>query len=404
MKLAGYVDEISRVSISGWAIDRAVPDRPTPVAIFVNGVEVTRIAPHIYRPDVKKLWTGATGNYGFEFRFNAPLSIFSKHHVAVRFLATGSILNNGEMTLDRIAVPPPAEPSGPMPVLLNGMGRSGTTLMMSRLSRHPEIVVGTRYPFEIKLASYYSLAFRTLVSTADRLNSTNPDSMTAQEFYIGFNPYNQPGFHSIIKDPNCLFKYFNITAPAQIGDAFRKVIWNYYDILKVDQGKLSARYFAEKVGLEDVSRYGPRVLFGQVREIFLVRDLRDYLCSAHKFWNHSKSESLHSMLGAANHILKIQERAENDTVFLRYEDCVMKPSETMEKVKQFLGLQKLFSSSSEEESSLFHVHATSNSPASSIGRWKTELTEEEIAVCNTTYSEFLERFGYFDSELEPNLA
>jgi len=43
---------------------------------------------------------------------------------------------------------------------------------------------------------------------------------------------------------------------------------------------------------------------------------------------------------------------------------------------------------------LFDRHATSESPAASIGRWKHELDAEQIAACERQFGWFMDMFGY----------
>jgi hypothetical protein len=420
MALTGHVDEISRQVVTGWAMDTDHPDQNVRVVIVINGQEHTRLTTSILRPELKEaakasiqspsLRETITGRYGFELIFNPCLSVFAEQRIEVKFDATGLILPKGSRTLRRppsaqatsvpmearILTPLPHTSGSLFPIILTSAGRSGGTLLMQKLASHPQIVVAERYPFEIRLAAYYSAAFRTLISNADRQNSTNPDTMFGQrnQYSIGFNPYNRPGFYSLAKNPQSLEHFFEEFVPTTLGRTFRELLLKYYTILQVDQDKLGARYFAEKGDLDEAARQGPRIFFDTVREIVLVRDPRDLLCSFISFWKNTMNDAVQQLKSATSRLRSIHDRADSDTIFVKYEDLVTKSVETMEQIYQFVGLDSTTGPGRAEETSLFQKHGTSATPEASIGRWRADLSQEAIAVCDQAFRPFIERFGY----------
>jgi hypothetical protein len=419
MALRGHVDEISRQVITGWAMDTDHPDQNVRVVIVVNGRVHMRITADVFQERLRKaakafinrrsLRDTITGKYGFEFIFKPGLSVFAEHHIEVKFDATDLILPMGSRTLRRLQsvqampltqghtlTPAPKASGSLLPIIVTGAGRSGSTLLMQRLAGHSQIVVAERYPFEMKLAAYYSAAFRTLISDADRQNSTNPDTIFAQinRYSIGFNPYNRPGYYTVVSNSQLLESFFEEFVPTALAQTFRRMLLEYYTILQVDQNKLGARYFAEKGDLDEAARQGPRIFFGTAREIVLLRDPRDLLCSSTSFWKTSSSDALQRLKSATKRIQSIHAAGDSDTIFVKYEDLVTKPEETMEQIYQFLGLANTPGPGREQETSLFEMHGTSATPLASIGRWRADLSEEVIAVSDKEFRPFLERFGY----------
>ena len=154
MALSGYVDEISRGVVTGWAADLEPPGRPVEITITVNGERRTT---YIYPEGLTKVCAGSTGRFRFEFRFNPPLSIFKDANVAIRYADAGNVINRGEKLIPAIGSLRPLDAtSGMLPILINGAGRSGSTLLMQYLSLHPAVVVARMHPYEIKLVSYYA--------------------------------------------------------------------------------------------------------------------------------------------------------------------------------------------------------------------------------------------------------
>ena len=82
---------------------------------------------------------------------------------------------------------------------------------------------------------------------------------------------------------------------------------------------------------------------------------------------------------------------------IRYEDLVRQQEQTITDVLHFLDLQvdpnifRVLESKAEER---FQSHGTSKDPAASIGRWQTELSDEEKQIAHTIQGELLSQFGY----------
>ncbi|HEX4262152.1 MAG TPA: sulfotransferase [Acetobacteraceae bacterium] len=402
MRLAGRVDVLTRQSMSGWVGDRDGERTAIPLLVLLGGREYARLTVGAAAGTI------AGGRelvrIGFDHDFRPPLSLYSPNRLEVRFAETGEPVPGGTRSFPAIQVQIAPPPSPLAPLLLTALGRSGTTLMMSRLAEHPRIVVARTYPYEVKLLAYYSAAFRTLVASADRRNSSEPGPMTRprHRFFIGHNPFNAPNLFNVASDPATLATFFDETVPARFAATFRELLLDYYGILQRDQGKAEACYFAEKTAVDEVSRRGPGVFFPDVREVVLVRDPRDVLCSRKAFWKDDARTAIANLRAQLASLIHIRKQSHGHRTFVRYEDLVHRPEQTLAPVWEMLRLDPPTTveravADSEGDGAMFRRHATSGSPAASIGRWSRDLSAEEIAACREAFAPFLDAFGYAEA-------
>jgi Sulfotransferase family len=391
MASVGRADEISRKSVIGWAADNENVAAEVELAIVVNGKEMGRIRAKDFRDDLTSIAPGATGRYGFEFKFEPALSLFDDHNIEVKVADTDRVLPGGARKLSRPTMM--AQPL--LPILVTSSGRAGSTLLMQYLSQLPEVVVGYAYPYELKLANYYSAAFSVLAADEDRMNSTDPETMFDGKFrhLIGSNPYTRSGHHGKRPLPYTR-QFFDVRVPAIFAETFRSILLEYYTSLKSEQNKPSARFFAEKSSLDEVARKGPRIFFGTVREVVLVRDPRDQLCSSKAFWKLSSQQAMRLVIMASNRLEDIFQKADSDMIVVKYEDLVTDTAKTMQRVLGFIGVERSNGLGLEHDEKVFAVHATSKTPAASIGRWRTDLSEEEIEQCERHTEGYMKVFDY----------
>jgi hypothetical protein len=280
------------------------------------------------------------------------------------------------------------------PVLLTTMGRTGSTAVMATLAQHPNVVVAGARPFEIELGCYYAYALRTLVANGDHEVSLSTDRITATEnrYHIGFNPYFRKGHGNVFKSPTALDNYMTNRLPPRLATAFREIILDYYEEVARDQGMNFPIFFAEKSLPERDSRLGIRYMFPKIKEIVLIRDLRDVVCSAKSSNGSAFDRVMDATKTAARQLMAIDAEKDSSVMFLKYEDFVLDNVQIMAKVFRFLGLAPAIANE-DSMNTLFTTHATSSTPATSIGRWKLDLTPEQCEKCEA-FNTFLEHFGY----------
>lgn len=392
MALRGHLDEVSHRRVYGWVIDTDHPESELQIVVTVDGHEYGRCAANQFRPNLKQhLGDGATGNHEFCLKFEPTLSPFRQHDVQVTVVGFPHQQLPGNQ---RIIPAATVTRSARAPLLVTSTGRSGTTMLMSEFLRHPQIVVADSHPYEIKLISYYASAFRALVSEADRENSTHPDQMFTgpNRYRIGHNPYFMSGLFGVIKNDERMAHLFERVIPSALARDFRDFIDRYYQLVSEDQGKADARFFAEKCDIDEAAREGARMFYMPVREVVMVRDARDLLCSAKAFWKHSLEDALRTLESTLPRLADISRAAGEDTLIVRYEDLIRDPVETRRRMYQFIGIDLPAAASSGD--ALFGVHGTSRDAAASVGRWQQDLEEAEIDRCEDLFADYLTCFGY----------
>jgi Sulfotransferase family len=396
--MQGYVDILSRTRIAGWAANSDRPEEEVAVRIIIDGKSVRGVA-NLEHPMLisRPPFPNATGRYRFRFEGHPlPLSPFTDHQIEVVFANTGAPVPGGS---DRIpAAGAAGSATGRRPVVLTSTGRAGSSLLMARLAQHPDILVAGDHPHEILFLSYYTRVFCTLVFESDRERSTKPDTMFAPSarFFIGFNPNHLP---PPLRDSE-MRRYWRETAPAILRQTCTDLINAYYDAVAQKTGKPSATHFVEKIGTNAIVREAANFMFGPVDEIVLVRDPRDIICSSKQFWRTEFSDSIRNLRGQYGVMSHPAIEAGARRHVMHYEMLVTQPEATMRDLFAFLRVSDFdLQIDKEKESRVFRSHGTSQSPEATIGRWRKELTADEVRTATNELRAFIEHFGY-PTELE----
>jgi hypothetical protein len=398
MPVTGFVDAISRLSVAGWAADTDDPDGIVEISVERNGGEEARAPAGKPREDLRRLGKYGAGNHGFTITFDPPLSHREVHHILVRELASQQVLEGGELIIQARdlgdAFGSLFESPKPVPgaVLVTCHGRSGTTLLMKRLRGHPQIAVAGPPPYEIKLATYYAGALEVLTLPGDWEKSSRPDGLGRDPFYIGRNPFFTASTAAGI-DADLMYTFFYSKSRQHLAGSFREIIAGFYGLASRELGRGPPAYFAEKCDVFGAARAVAREMFPKVREIVLIRDMRDVLCSSHAFFEPG-SVTPSSLGEYAERFVHLQREAKEDVIFVRYEDLVSDEGTTLARIAAHLELERSFEPTELANDKLFARHATSASVEASIGRWRRELSPQQQRLCADIFGDFLRQFGY----------
>lgn len=411
---SGHVDAVSRRTVSGWAADDERPHASLTVSIIVDGAFVADVTADRPRPDLARLGRYGDGKHGFLLTFPEPLSPHEDHTLLVRFAEDGVRLPNGEHRIPGVPLAPPAAevsaeaPAAPAvhgaaagqnvslltPILVTAPGRSGTTLLMRLLARSPAIVAAELVPYELRQLSYYSVAFNVLTQGADLEQSTHPDRLEGDGFHIGFNPFHSQQYARAFRAEAPLRDFYDQYVPDRLAVCMRDLVQTFYQRLAQDKTKLNARYFAEKGNnLHRPTRDFTRRLFGRVRELVILRDPRDVLCSHVAYFSSPPEKAYAQLTHAARQLLAIRGEQRDDIHFLKYEDMVRGDAACFAALSAFLETD-IRADEGDEGQDVFARHGTSVSPAASIGRWRVHLSREQRDRCADEWQRFLNTFGY----------
>jgi hypothetical protein len=296
------------------------------------------------------------------------------------------------------------------PLLVTGAGRSGTTLLMSLLSKHPEILVAREAASEFRQATYLWYAAHVLTGPANFDYSMKPDAFEnpVDQVAIGYNPYTSHVYGRQLGS-SAVLEWQDRDFAAATCDFICKQIDIFVSALARDYGKTRVRYYAEKTLVSRALNF-VRNIYPDEREIFILRDPRDVFISAREFNRRRGGESfgrdkiptdVEWLLGICRDVevvARSYESSRSRGIRVRYEDLIR---ETRREVARIVGwleidsrervVDELMSAVSEEVRA---GHGTSRTARESIGRWRTELTDEEKCVVVASFGETLAALGY----------
>lgn len=255
------------------------------------------------------------------------------------------------------------------PFVILGAGRSGTTYLHSILGRHSRVAITN----EAKLLDILSVADVFLRIPAYQWFEDNQGSI---------NPEYIPVFTPIFRKHAraALEEFYRAQFPGERfthwGDKLLTVKW--------PQSLIE--------------------MFPDMKVIVQVRDARDAVCSS-RAWN-ERPEVRAAIDVASTTTVEDIARSWADTYaglephlgtchVVRYEELMETPHHVVRGVLRFLGLDLEDACVEElERKNEFISHGTTSHPSHSIGRWKTDLTPEELARVEQICSKMMHRFNY----------
>jgi hypothetical protein len=294
-----------------------------------------------------------------------------------------------------------------VPLLLTSMGRVGSTWLMRLLAQHPRIASYPIFPYEIRTGAYWMHMLRVLSEPANHAQSRALQGFHNNLSSVGPNPFSgQP-----VKSNAELRSWFARAYPERLLAFCQSCVDDFYIQVAHQTGKSAPLYFIEK----HQPSYVPWMVkeaYPRSREVFLVRDFRDMLCSTIAFnqkrgfaafgRERAKSDLEHvHLLGLDAQQLRRSWKERASTAHLvRYEELVLHPTQTLKALLDYLDLDEAPSAiesmieNASEEGSAMREHRTSRDPVASVGRWQHDLDASLQAACHEAFGESLKEFGY----------
>lgn len=390
--------------IGGWAVGTAAPVRH----VFVAHRRNTLVSAPVDgpRPDV----AAALGNRRGADRSGFSLEISLRGLPPRCRLDVGAELTDGgRPTVAELHVARPTR-AGPCvarrrPLLVNAIGRSGSTWLLRLLAEHPEILVRRQYPYECNVLSWCGHAALVLAAPATAAAAAAHHTFADDRTVVGPAPANLPSVPPRVADWlgdghwDALRRYVGAAADG------------FYAAVAADQDEPDTTCVAEKVtGVH--TPWVAREIWADVREAFLVRDPRDVFCSMRAFNARRGFPSFGEGETAptADWLTRFGEVAEEwlfewtlrrqEAHLVRYEQLVREPDAALGALCAYFGVADganviagVIARARAGEAELAG-HRTSPTAERSIGRWRRELSAAQARAVHSALAPVLAGFGY----------
>jgi GT2 family glycosyltransferase len=305
------------------------------------------------------------------------------------------------------------------PLLVTTLGRTGSSWLALLLSCHPGVVAYRPFEYEARTVSYWMEVLRTLAAPASYIQSVLPE-LYRGHWWIGDERPSPLPLHLEGRD-TVMPQWLGRESVEVMAGFCQSRIEDFYREVARTEGVDAPRYYAEKCWPE---HFTPRIvaeLYPEGREIMLVRDFRDMVCSIlgynakrgfASFGRESADtddEFIRELRDSAVRMLESWQEREETAHLLRYEDLVLDAEATLAGVFEYLELDGNPATVRRVIEEAEHLnldgqadHKTSSSVAASVGRWRHELSPKLIEACEESFGDILAAFGYEDaSEASP---
>ena len=269
------------------------------------------------------------------------------------------------------------------PFFILGSGRNGSTLLASTLSQYQNIHI----PPEQFVLPYAIMKFRLFnFFSWERLTKIIWNDYKKEESTTNWKFY-----HENFKDSESLKGILDKVYSSSTNKKFK--IWGD----KTPQNT----YFIKHIF----------PVYPNAKYLFIVRDGRDVVNSLVKMMHTNKkyqSYSEHQLFQRATELWNksinvydwLQKKGAN-LLLVKYEDFTSNPDKTINEIASFLNVELGNLQETEKDKSMgvqnmsHHQNLSKPITTSSIGKWKKELSQEQISSIQSSIEENLNRFKYF---------
>jgi Sulfotransferase family len=400
--ISGTSFDRTTFEVAGWLIGTRSQARE--VQLWDRDILLRTIPVNVARPDVVAVHAGAPERTGFS-SLVGTLGLEPDFKLELRaVLEDGTVAELGVICGSRQAIA--SAQTRMSPVLVTSLGRTGTTLLMGLLSAHPAIVGERTYPYEIFPARYWLHLLRVLGEPADHAESSHPSTFASDLRRIGHNP-----FHTVSATNHSeLADHLGRSYVERLARFCQESIDEFYAAVAAADRKRDAQFFVEKFQPDHLPRLAWE-LYPRAKEIILVRDFRDLICSVFAFNGKRQTaefgrdqvasdEDYVRYIGwGAERLVNAWKSRCTISELVRYEDLATRPAETLKRLLTYLELDPEPETIDEMVRAAFDhpavdSHRTSQSVEESIGRWQRELPPSLLPAIREALDEPLSAFGY----------
>jgi hypothetical protein len=406
---AGMDSDAYAVEIRGWAVGDGAPVKAVEVSLGAKNSTI-RVDLGEPRPDVAPGFPEAAHAEGSGFR--AVVGVLEHRgsfgmEIRAR-LADGTSARIGWIEGNRSPIATGVEPSI-QPLMLNTIGRSGSTWLAGLLSSHPEVIGYRAMEYETRVATYWTSVLQALAQPRSYLSQIVPVNLeTDRTWWLGDHATGTPH----LADP-ALEGWLGKEAVEEIAALCQSRIEAFFERVAKEEQKQNPRFFLEKFLLEPVVLDLLTEVFPGTKELVLVRDFRDVASSVLAFNRKrgylafgresvdSDAEYIRAIASPqAVALLRRWREREEQAHLVRYEDLLLEPEETLRAICEYVGIDSSEKAvadtldTARRRSPNMDHHRTAKDPEATVNRWVDDLDPDLIEVCAEALDEPLEAFGY----------
>ena len=407
---AGSEQDIYALTFAGWALGMHVP--VVAVELHHAGLMIAELEVNISRPDIEGgypafKWARSTG-------FGASISSLRLHPdfevIIILRLEDGSRSGFARVTGRREPLRSTYEPRF-SPLMVTTLGRTGSTWLIRLLGLHSDLLNYRPFQLEPRAATYWLDLMVSLSEPAASFNQLDADVDFERPWWLG-----KGGRVAQLPDPK-LQAWMMRGHVEELAQMAQQRIDSTYAQVASFHPRRSPTHFVEKFLPDNSIPQLAWELYPDAREIFLVRDFRDMLCSMRSYdakrgvdgfgRDGAESEDLYirEVLGTTvKMMLDSWHRRAERAHLVRYEDLILEPEQTLRGALEYVGVDASPSAvrsileRSAKQTADMRAHQTTAGPEESIGRWRRDLEPELQEACEAAFGPALKEFGYALSE------
>lgn len=404
----GLDTDVYHLNIEGWALGRAQPMVTVEVyADYADPVRIASVPIEWPRPDIvqafpEQLWADRAG-----FRASVNLlGLVGDFELAIDALsADGTRTPLGAIKGHRAPLPKEASDAFDL-LLVTTHGRSGSSWLLHILGQHPDIFAYRPFEHETKVAAYWLGVLETLTSPRSYLQQLST-IRSGPEWWVGSDSLPDWG----LSEPY-ITDWLGQAPVVDLVNFCRHRVRQLYGHLY--QGRVpTPRFVLEKVVPNRVGLVAKDVFSG-TKELILVRDFRDMLCSMVAYTAGGRSRNFGPERGATvdeyvyavrdfgESLMRIWHARKDDALLVHYEELVRRPEECISSILGYLSIDgdpRLVRSmvvAASADTPHGSRHRTVRNAAESVGRWRRDLSPALKVTCERVLRDVLEEFGYCD--------
>ena len=272
------------------------------------------------------------------------------------------------------------------PFFIVGSGRCGTTLLRAILESHPEVHIP---PENVLLGSIIG-AYRTYARLPwPALLSIVLGQLSFHQQWEAFELPLGPVFRDLVATP--------------LENRNLAFVLNAVYYAHLQRHKPSAHRWGDKSAFSVLSLDKLRSVFPDLKVIHLVRDARDVVRSFLEAFNVDFQEAADTWLRAVTAAEAFGARHSNQYIRVRYEDLARSPEPTIRQVTGFLGLdfdegmlrhEQMNLTFGDVERTPYMQGVRDPIHERSVGKWRQDLADSQVAYLERTLGPMLSRLGY----------